>query len=344
MHRWSDCEFVTFGRDAQAFRDEHGLRYRVVRDLRRHGHATDPLSPEVLRLLADYDSVHFFVHNKIALIGALYARMRGARCFMTPLGGGGRAGMGKLGTYRAFDGFPMISDYTEVVYPWVSFRPTTVMYGGGDAAGFGAGEVSTVSRRSDRVVCVGRISAHKGIDVLIEALPAGAELVVCGENLDREYAFHLRALAKGKRVEFLAPGSDAEVSELYASATVSVLPSVVTDFRGRRHEHPELLGLVLLEAMWHSTPVIGSKIGAISEVIADGVNGLLVEPGQPALWRDAIIRLLSDPPRAAGMGREGRRMVEERFTWDHVTGRALAFYQALGAERPARRRALRAPR
>ncbi len=294
MRRWADCELVTFAAEKADFEDEHGLRYRVAQDLRRDRQTADPLSPAVVAMLADYDVVHFFVNNKIAVIGALYARLRGAGAFLTAVGGGGAAGMGRFHTHRVFNGFPLISEYTKVTLPWAESRPSVVIYGGGDAAGFPTTLPDTISRRPDRILCVGRISAHKGIEVLIEALPPGAELLVCGEILDAEYTAHLRRLSKGRRVEFLPPATDAEISELYASATVSVLPSVMKDFRGICHPHPELLGLVLLEAMWHSTPVVASNVGGIPEIVSEGENGLLVEPGRPDLWQRALSQLLED--------------------------------------------------
>lgn len=345
MRRSADCEMVTFGPEKSDFEDAYGLRYRVARDVRRGGQTADPLSPTVVRMLADYDVVHFFVNNKIAVIGALYARLRGGPgSFMTSLGGGGAAGMGRFHTHRVFDGFPLISEYTKATLPWIGARPTAVVFGGGDAAGFpDLGTVST-SRRSDRVVCIGRISAHKGIEVLLDALPTGAELIVCGENLDGQYARHLRDLAKGKRVEFLSPGTDAEVSELYASATVAVLPSVVEDFRGVRHKHPELLGLVLLEAMWHSTPVVGSRVGGVPEIVTDGEDGLLVDPGRPDLWRTALTELLEDSTLAGRLGAAGRRSVEQRFTWREVTRQTLAFYRTTMPERRKRRHTIMAAR
>lgn len=344
MRRWTDCELVTFGTEEADFEDEYGLRYRVARDLRRDRQTADPLSPAVIRMLADYDVVHFFVNNKIAVIGAAYARLRGAGTFMTSVGGGGAAGMGRFHTHRVFDGFPLISEYTKVTLPWIQTRPTVVVYGGGDAAGFPDLPSETTSRKHDRIVFVGRISAHKGIEVLIEALPSGAELIVCGEILDTEYAAHLRELAKGRRVDFLPPATDVEVSELYASATVSVLPSVLKDFRGVRHEHPELLGLVLLEAMWHSTPVVASMVGGVAEIVSEGKNGLLVDPGQPALWRSALSQLLEDPTLARRMGEAGRRAVEQRFTWHQVTAQTVDFYRAATSGGRNRRRMVSATR
>ncbi len=131
------------------------------------------------------------------------------------------------------------------------------------------------------------------------------------------------------------------LSDLYASATVSVLPSVLRDFRGISHEHPELLGLVLLEAMWHSTPVVASNVGGVPEIVSDGKTGLLVDPGRPDLWRNALLKLLEDPTLACRMGGAGRRTVEERFTWHEVTRNTIDFYRSALSARTMTRRTAR---
>jgi glycosyltransferase involved in cell wall biosynthesis len=221
----------------------------------------------------------------------------------------------------------VISEYSKVECPWVNRRPSKVIYGGGNAAGFGDLPIRT--RQENRITCVGRISAHKGVDVLIRALPAGAELVVCGQILDQEYANHLRGLAKGKRVEFVPPADDEVVSELYGSSAVVVLNSVHVDFRGTHHRHPELLGLVLLEAMAHGTPVVGARVGAVPEIVEHGVNGFLVSPGDEGELRAALSQLLEDAALRSRMGAAGRRMVEHRFTWAAVAGHLQDFYDSV---------------
>lgn len=331
------CDLVVFGEEHGEEVDHHGLRHVVVRDPTRVKGNVDPVSLRLARAIADHDVVHFHTVNKSAVAGAALSRMRGSRAFLTPLGGGGRVAISRLNVHRVFDGFPVISRFTMVECPWIAPRPHAVIYGGGDAAGFGRGPTSGETRRAHRVVCVGRISPHKGVDVLIKALPDGAELVVCGEILDDDYAVHLHRLARGRPVEFVAAAGDDLVSDLYASAAVAVMPSLYEDFRGSRHSRPELLGLVLLEAMWHSTPVVASRVGGIPEIVQEGENGFLVDAGDVEALTRALERLLADSSLAATMGAAGRRLVEDRFTWASVAERALSFYETVARDRRARR-------
>lgn len=69
----------------------------------------------------------------------------------------------------------------------------------------------------------------------------------------------------------------------------------------------------LLEAMACGKPVVGTRIGGVSEVVDDGVNGLLVEPGDVDGLTNALLMLLRDPALRARMGQAGRARAEQRF-------------------------------
>lgn len=332
MNGFAECDLIVFGGEHRESVDPYGLRHIALRDRRGGTLNADAISVQVASVTAGYDVIHFHTVNKVAVAGAFLARLRGARAFLTPLGGGGRAGISRYRLFRLFDGFPVISEFSSTQYPWLRERPNRVIYGGGDASGFPSLPGASAHREA-RIVCVGRISAHKGIDVLIRALPSGAELVVCGQVLDAEYGAHLSRLAVGKKVEFVPAASDSVVSGLYASAAAAVLPSVFQDFRGERHHFPELLGLVLLEAMWHATPVVASRLGATPEIVADGDNGFLVEPGDHLALRRALVSLLESSSLQAEMGASGRRKVEEQFTWRRVAERTFDFYRELPSGR-----------
>lgn len=333
MAKSSECDLVVFDIDRGEVVDEHGLRHRLVRDRGRRSHTVDPWSTTLLGILRDYDVVHFHTVNRMALAGGLVSRLAGKTVLLTPLGGGARTGIGKYGLYRVFSGFPVISEYTSVPCAWVRRRPHAVIYGGGDAAGFGEVVPVPGEQRQERVVYAGRITAHKGVDVLIEAVPPGAELILCGQVLDDEYAGYLRRLARGKPVEFVSPLDDLRLSELYGTASAVVLPSVQRDFRGTQYPHPELLGLVLLEAMWHGTAVVASAVGGIPEIVQDGHGGFLVPPGNANVLRDRLERLLEDRGLRTRMGAAGRQAAEEKFTWSQTAARSFAFYGTLGRGR-----------
>jgi glycosyltransferase involved in cell wall biosynthesis len=214
---------------------------------------------------------------------------------------------------------------------------THIIYGGADPTRYRPEE--SVSRRG--VLFVGRITPHKGVDRLIEALPAGAHLRIAGSAghdpgfPERDYPTLLRKLSEGREVDFLGPVPDSRLPLLFRSAEVFVLPSVHRTCYGRDIRVSELLGLVVLEAMASGTPVICSRLGGLPEIVRDGVTGFLVEPGSTAELRDRLAELLGDPGRARRMGREARDAVLEQFTWQACAERCLSVYSELTHERRA---------
>lgn len=340
MQALAECDLIAFGPKSGEFVDSFGLRHVCIRDRSRVERNHDPLSSKIAAMTKGYDVVHFHTVNKMAVVGALLCRARGQSAVLTPLGGAGLTGIGRLRLYRLFVGFPVISQATITAMPWIGGRPHSVVYGGGDATAFRCLKSSPGQVHRSRVVYVGRIAPHKGVDVLIKAMPAGAELVVCGEISDSEYASHLRSLAEGKQVEFVATATDEEVSELYSSAVAAVLPSVFVDFRGGQHRDPELLGLVLLEAMWHGAPVVATRMGATSEIVGEGVDGFLVPSGDHRAMGEALVRLLEDSSLVSTTGSAARRSVEARFTWAAVADRVYRFYGEVagGADRERSRK------
>ncbi|MGQ9780426.1 MAG: glycogen synthase [Bacillota bacterium] len=171
------------------------------------------------------------------------------------------------------------------------------------------------------ILFVGRISRQKGLDVLLAAaplLPPETTVVVCAGAADtpelaEEMRTRARSLPNVRWYEETVPHE--ELVELYSHATVFVCPSRYEPF-----------GLINLEAMACGRPVVASRTGGIPEVVADGVTGILVPPGEPRDLADAVSALLADPQRAATMGAAGRRRVEEEFTWEKVARKTLGVY------------------
>lgn len=89
------------------------------------------------------------------------------------------------------------------------------------------------------------------------------------------------------------------IADAYAAADVVVNP-------GR---HPEGLGRAALEALAAQRPVVASRIGGISEALRDGVDALLVEPGDPEALADAIARVWQDDALARELVSNGRTRV-----------------------------------
>jgi glycosyltransferase involved in cell wall biosynthesis len=133
------------------------------------------------------------------------------------------------------------------------------------------------------LVFAGRLTAQKALDLGIEAArDAGVELLIAGDGPDRAA---LERLGYGR---FLGPLPRAGVLALLRAGDAVLLSSAWENF-------PH----VLVEALAVGTPVIATRVGGVGEVVTDGQNGLVVEPGDRAALAAAIRRFFSSPELAA---------------------------------------------
>lgn len=192
------------------------------------------------------------------------------------------------------------------------------------------------------VVFVGRITRQKGLTYLLQAaakLPPEVQLVLCAGAPDTpeilaEVQAGVKAL-QGRRsgVVWLDKLlSQHELSAVLTQATTFVCPSIY-----------EPLGIVNLEAMACSAPVVGTATGGIPEVVDDGVTGRLVPieqaadgtgtPLQPERFVADLARTLtevvSDPAAAQRMGEAGRLRAERDFSWGSIAARTIEIYKSL---------------
>jgi glycosyltransferase involved in cell wall biosynthesis len=308
------------------------LRVRVLRSRTLlGGHPAHPVAFGLGHALQDADILH--AHHLRAAptrLAALNARIRGIPTAVTDHGlrGGNWAGL----LPRLFDRFLTVSAYSarELAVPPARTR---VVYGGADSARFWPDP--DVRRRG--VLFVGRLTPHKGVDRLIEALPEHADLRVAGsaghdrDPPERDYPTLLRSLAAQRRVEFLGAVADTELPALYRGAQVLALPSVHVTHYGRAIAVSELLGLAAIEAMASATPVVASSVGGLPEVVEHGITGFLVEPGNTDELRERLAQILGDRRLAERLGRRARERFLERFTWEACAERCLSAYSELVA-------------
>ena len=182
------------------------------------------------------------------------------------------------------------------------------------------------------VLFVGFFSTEKQPDVLFEAwarLPRETTLVLVGatrskyREVDPALAPRIRNEAQRRglasRVRFVEQTTSIE--EYVRAADVYVLPS-----------SREGLPLALLEAMACGLPCIASRLpGSTDAIIEDGVNGVLIPPGDVVALSAALARLLDRPDEAAAMGARARETVAERFSIVRTAQRYLDLYQRLAA-------------
>ena len=322
-----ECELVTFG-PATRVEQIDGLRVRTLQARGHlHRHPAHPLALGLVNATRDFDVIH--VHHLFSTPSRLSALLALARRRPFAVTDHGLAGSTWGGVLPALvDQFLLVSEYSSEVLASPT-RRTTVVYGGADPDRFHP------DGPRDGVLFVGRLTPHKGVDRLIEALPPNAALTVVGTGghdrsmPERDYPQYLRRLAAGKNVRFLGAVPDNELPSLYRRAAVVAVPSVHRTCYGKHVAVSELLGLSTLEAMASGAAVVASRVGGLVELVVDGTTGYLVEPDDVAALRSRLALLLGDTATAARFGAAGRARALERFTWDACAQRCAAAYRAM---------------
>lgn len=178
----------------------------------------------------------------------------------------------------------------------------------GEGCSLEASDEPTKHYDGKTILYVGYEFKRKGGEVLLAAFERvaaeiqDAELLIAGPSRLAE------PLPRGVRL--CGPVSRQELSQLYALASVFVMPSLFEPF-----------GLVFLEAMEHRLPCIGSDKCAIPEIIVDGETGFTTPAGDAGALAEKIIYLLRRPDTMRRMGERGRARVRRFFTWPAVARR-----------------------
>jgi glycogen(starch) synthase len=179
-----------------------------------------------------------------------------------------------------------------------------------------------------RVLFVGRLAPQKGVHTLVAAAglleDPSVRVLLVGDGPERK-ALEREAerIDAGDRVRFLGFFAHERLPAAMAHADLLVLPSVY-----------EELGTVLLEAMWAGLPIVASRTGGIPDVIEDGVNGLLVPPGEPEALASVIDRVLADRALAYRLS-EGAQKRGKDYDWEVLAGRVLQVYRGVTVGRLA---------
>jgi glycosyltransferase involved in cell wall biosynthesis len=173
---------------------------------------------------------------------------------------------------------------------------------------------------------IGRLTANKGLLPLLAAMPRiwalhpDTRLLIAGAP--RPFVTELREaigqLGRPDRVLLVEQFPESERRNLYAACDVFVSVSSAESF-----------GLTYVEAWASRKPVIGSRIGAVSDLIDDGRTGMLVEVGDSDAIAAAVCRLLDNPDLSAALARAGYEQMRAHHTWDVVTSRVRAIYEAV---------------
>ncbi len=280
------------------------------------------LGMRILEKLRNSDIVHIQqCFSPISELLTSLAIFFGKKVFLTDHGArisrlGANAGLCALA-----DGVISVSQFADSYFSRFETRARYVAPGGVPTEQFQP-NFSPFGR--DRLVFVGRILPHKGIDRVIRAIDRNVRFQVFGSVGNEKYFSDLKELSKGKSVEFILSADDAVVHNAVKKAFALILPSTYVDCYGGRHEAPELMGFTLLEAMAMATPVICSNVGGMPEFVDHGAAGFVFDTEDEL--KDAIRSLHGKPNIIQEFGRNGHRRVNAEFSSKRVSSNVASVY------------------
>lgn len=210
--------------------------------------------------------------------------------------------------------------------------PATYIPNGVDVTRFTPGAASDLRQQwriaphEIAVVIARRLVAKNGVADAARALPSTSEavrFVFVGEGPERS-AIERELATSGCRARALLVGEVANdrMPEVYRAADFCLLPSLM-----------EATSVAGLEAMATGRALIGTRVGGIPSLIADGVTGLLVPPRDPRAIAAAVNTLAHNRERCAQMGRAARARVETDFAWPRIAEHTIEAYRATLAAR-----------
>ncbi|WP_321421586.1 glycosyltransferase family 4 protein [uncultured Methanobacterium sp.] len=168
---------------------------------------------------------------------------------------------------------------------------------------------------------------YKGLDYLLEALIEvkqeipDVKLIVGGKgNLINHYQKQVKSLGLERNVEFHGFIPEESLLEYYNQCQAFVLPSISSAQEG--------FGIVALEALACAKPVISTEIVGISKDIKKTNSGVIVTPKDSSSLAGAILDVLKSE-NSLKMGQNGRKLVEDRYTWKRVAMMTEAIYKEL---------------
>ncbi|WP_036483461.1 glycosyltransferase family 1 protein [Myxosarcina sp. GI1] len=190
-----------------------------------------------------------------------------------------------------------------------------------------------IPKNAKVIFYIGRFDRRKGIETLVRAIGKSSwkdddrlQLIIGGgsrpgesDGLERERIEAIVVELKLEAKTFF-PGriSDLELPLYYAAADVCVVPS-----------HYEPFGLVAIESMASGTPVVASNVGGLQYTIVDGETGLLAPAKDVRAFAIAIDRLLNNSKLRDTLGKNARKRVEEKFSWEGVATQLEQLYLKL---------------
>ncbi|HSH50435.1 MAG TPA: glycosyltransferase family 4 protein [Bacteroidales bacterium] len=197
---------------------------------------------------------------------------------------------------------------------WLNENKIDVVYNGINTSDYSESNTKNlreelkINQESKIIGFVGRLSPQKGIEYLVEAYTKIAEvykdtcLLIVGEGELKEYCVaEFRKLNLSDKVIFT--GFRKDIPNIMRTIDILVLPSLWEGF-----------GIVLVEAMAAQKPCVASRISSIPEIVINGKTGILVDAKNSDALASALSTLLSDEVKRKEMGKNGQKLVDEKFS------------------------------
>lgn len=180
-----------------------------------------------------------------------------------------------------------------------------------------------------KVLCVARFDRNKGYEILVQALKRVRKrfdfhAYFVGYVEDVSYLSYIKHLVEeeglSNNIRFGISINDSQLADCYLSSDLFVLPSLV-----------ETSPLTILEAMYVGLPVIVTRVGGISEIVHNDINGYVVDAGDSIQLSERIIDLINNPEKRREMSIANKRKARN-YTWDKIATKTFRLYQRLLSE------------
>jgi glycosyltransferase involved in cell wall biosynthesis len=172
----------------------------------------------------------------------------------------------------------------------------------------------TPSPEQPTIIWVGRMSKEKNVSLLLKIfsevtkkIPKAKLLCIGDGPLRKSLEQEAQSLHIFSHLIFTGSIAPHKLYAYYKRSSVFVLPSEREGF-----------GIVAIEAMAMSLPVVASNVGSLPEIIDDHVTGYLCKPNSINSFTKAIIHLLTHADGAKKMGYEGRKKVIKMYDWKNI--------------------------
>ena len=207
-----------------------------------------------------------------------------------------------LGAVSKIDRFIAVSDFqrTKLVELGIPQEKITTVHNFIDLS-----DITPSQEVGDYFLFFGRLERYKGIFTLIEAASTlkDTPLLIVGDGNDRPEIEQIIEKQGLKHIKLLGFKQKEELQQLIKGSICTITPS----------EWYETFGLTLIESFAYGKPVIASRIGGMTEIITDGVDGYLIEPGNILELRSRMEWMSQNKAQALQMGSLGREKVAQKF-------------------------------